>query len=118
MLKFLPLVLTTLRRKPVRTVLTVLSVGVTFLLFGLLESFRYGITTIVAKLNDDRLITISAGNQPLPWSFLETIQRTPGVIAATGSFYVPIVLPPGRATRGALAVDPAEVLKVYPEIQL
>jgi hypothetical protein len=38
MLKFLPLVLTTLRRKPLRTVLTVLSVGVTFLLFGLLES--------------------------------------------------------------------------------
>jgi putative ABC transport system permease protein len=118
MLKFLPLVFATLRRKPLRTVLTVLSVGVTFLLFGILESFRYGITTIVAKLNDDRLITISAGNQPLPASLLGSIQRTPGVVAAIGTFYVPIVLPPGRAARGALAVDPDEVLKVYPEIKL
>src|SRR5688572_9487685 len=118
MLKFLPLVFTTLRRKPLRTVLTVLSVGVTFLLFGILESFRYGITTIVARLNDDRLITTSAGNQPLPSSLLGSNQLTPGVVAAIGSFYVSIVLPPGRAARGALAVDPDEVLKVYPEIKL
>jgi putative ABC transport system permease protein len=118
MLKFLPLLLTTLRRKPLRSVLTILSVGVTFLLFGILESFRYGITTIVAGMNDNRLITIPAGNQPLPLGLLGSIQRTPGVIAAMGTFYVPIVLPPGRTARGALAVGPEEVLEVYPEIKL
>ena len=44
MLKFLPLFFASLRRKPVRTTLTVASIVVAFLLFGLLKTLEGALT--------------------------------------------------------------------------
>lgn len=119
MLKFLPLIVSALRRKPLRTLLTILSITVAFALFGFLESFRFGLAAAITSMDDDRLVTVSkGGNRALPLSYLEHIQRIPDVVAASGFVYIPISLPPGRTVVGALAVEPGELLKLYPALRL
>lgn len=74
-----------LTRKKVRTLLTLLSVMVAFLLFGLLRSFNAAFDAGVELAGEDRLISINKVTliQPLPYSYLKKVGSLDGVDKAT-----------------------------------
>jgi putative ABC transport system permease protein len=80
--KFLPLVWSGVWRKPGRTILIFLQVGVAFALFGVLQGLKTGIEHSVAAARADLLIVhgkLSFLFVPLPLGLLETIRTVPGV---------------------------------------
>ena len=80
-MKYLPLIWAGLWRKPIRTALTVLSIVVAFLLFGMLHGIMVSFDGTLAKMSDVRLRVISRANmlEPLPFAYGDRIARIPGV---------------------------------------
>jgi putative ABC transport system permease protein len=81
MLKYLPLVLAGLWRKPVRTILTFLSIVVAFILFGIMASIESGFDRQVDAARLDRLYVDARYGGPLPMAYMSRIQAVPGVRA-------------------------------------
>jgi putative ABC transport system permease protein len=83
-MKYLPLILAALRRRPARTVLTMISVAVAFLLYGLLDGVTASFDNAIDRLTDaSRLrtasrISVVAG---LPLAHRARIERVAGVRA-------------------------------------
>jgi putative ABC transport system permease protein len=119
-MKYLILIWSGLGRKKTRTVLTMLSIVVAFLLFGLLQGINQGMNHVFASLNVDRLyiqsrISMSDG---LPISYLERIKSVPGVRAVThwsyfGGFYQDV-----QNSLPVFAIDAATQFAVYPKIKI
>ena len=84
-MKFLPLVWRNVWRRKFRTIFTLLSIFVAFLLFGLLMTIRTAFTFGVDIAGLDRLVLIHKVSliMPLPVSYLGRLQQTPGVELAT-----------------------------------
>lgn len=84
-MKFLPLVWAGIWRKPVRAVLTMVSIVSAFVIFGVLTGFSAGLDRLVADSQADVLVTASRIGpfDNLPIAYLPIIRRTPGVRAAT-----------------------------------
>ena len=84
-MKFLHLIWSNLKRKKLRTLLTLLSVVVAFLLFGLLSSIKQALTGGVSMEGLNRLIVRHRVSiiQTLPVSYQARMERIPGVAAAT-----------------------------------
>ena len=80
-MKFLPLLLANLKRKKIRTTLTIGSFVVAFFLFGLLGAIRYGFRQGIDVAGADRLVVIGRTSiiQPLPLPYFDRIKRLPGV---------------------------------------
>src|SRR5580765_5265731 len=80
-MKFLPLILANLRRKKIRTVLTVGSFAVAFFLFGLLGAIHYGFRQGIDVAGADRLVVIGRTSimQPLPRPYYERLKQITGV---------------------------------------
>lgn len=76
-----------LGRKKARTTLTLLSIAIAFLLFGLLRSLSSAFDRGAEIAGEDRLVTINkvALIQPLPYSYMEKIKRLDGVDKVTMS---------------------------------
>jgi putative ABC transport system permease protein len=119
-MKYASLVWAGLWRKKVRTILTMLSIVVAFLLFGLLQGLNQGMNTVFHSLNAERLYVQSRlnMNDGLPLAYLERIRSVPGVRAVThwsyfGGFYQ-------RAQNGlpVFAIDAATQFIVYPKIKI
>jgi putative ABC transport system permease protein len=93
--KYLPLIWATLWRKKTRTILTLLSVVVAFLLFGVLETVDYAFGhPNVGVTGADKLITTNKFSitLQLPFSDLQQIRAVPGVAVVTwitwfGAYY-------------------------------
>src|SRR5882672_8686372 len=86
-MKFLYLIWAALFRRKVRTIITLLSILVAFLLFGLLDSVRSAFANAGQDVEGiDRLVTtskISPFAVPLPKSLLTNIQSIPGVVGVS-----------------------------------
>ena len=82
-MKYLPLLWSGLWRKPIRTVLTILSIAVAFLLFGVLQGVITGFEGARAKLSDTRLRVTNRANiiEGIPIAYKAQIARVPGVHA-------------------------------------
>ncbi len=80
-MKFMHLLWANLLRKKARTILTVLSIVVAFLLFGMLDAVRVAFTVRDSLEGASRLVVSSKLSiiQPLPYGDLQQIQRLPGV---------------------------------------
>ncbi len=80
-MKYLPLLWAGLWRKPIRTVLTLLSITVAFMLFGVLNGVVSGFDYAASKMSDMRLRVINRANmlEALPISYEARIARIPGV---------------------------------------
>jgi putative ABC transport system permease protein len=80
-MKYFLLVWAGLWRKPVRTILTILSVAVAFLLFGALRGVTSGMDALISGLSANRLRVQSRAGffQPLPLALFPQIQSIPGV---------------------------------------
>jgi putative ABC transport system permease protein len=84
-MKYLALVLANLKRKKVRTTLTIGSFAAALFLFGLLIAVRGAFNQGVEVAGVDRLIIINRVSliQPLPISYRDQILQVPGVKAVT-----------------------------------
>src|SRR6516164_2855480 len=84
-MKFVHLVWSNLKRKKLRTLLTLLSVTVAFLLFGLLCSIKQALTGSVSVAGQNRLVVRHKVSiiQLLPVAYKERMERIPGVSLAT-----------------------------------
>lgn len=81
-MKFAHLIWSNLKRKKLRTLLTILSVLVAFVLFGFLSSIKQALTGGVQMAGADRLIVRDKVSiiQLLPESYKARMERIPGVI--------------------------------------
>ena len=80
-MKFLPLVWSGLWRKRARTIFTLLSILIAFLLFGLLQGVNAWLNAFGAGANANRLYVVSRVSQvqPLPSAYLHQIEAVPGI---------------------------------------
>jgi putative ABC transport system permease protein len=78
-MKYLPLIWAGLWRKRLRTILTLLSIIVAFLLFGILHGVDAGLAHIMEYQRLDRLYADSRHGTPLPIADLREIESVPGV---------------------------------------
>ncbi|HVP91062.1 MAG TPA: FtsX-like permease family protein [Terriglobales bacterium] len=116
-MKYLALVLANLKRKKVRTVLTVGSFAAALFLFGLLIAVRGAFNQGVAVAGADRLIVINRVSliQPLPISYRERIQRVPGVKAVTFATWFGGVYQDERNFFPQMVIEASTWREMYPE---
>ena len=82
-MKFLPLIWAGLWRKKLRTILTLLSIIVAYLLFGLLQGINQATNYLLAAAHVNRLFVLSSDNvTALPIAYLGQITGVAGVSAA------------------------------------
>ncbi len=92
-MKYLTLVWAGVWRKPARTLYTLLSVVVAFLLFGLLQGVNSAFALIVEQQKLDRLfIDPRFPGQPVPLTHRDQIERVPGIklltqVSFMGGYY-------------------------------
>ena len=119
-MKFLPLLWSSLWRKKVRTIFTLLSIFVAFLLFGLLMTIRTAFSFGVEIAGVDRLVLIHKVSliMPLPVSYLDRIKSTEGVAMATHNTWFGGVYQDPSNFFAQIAVEPETFLKIYPEYKV
>jgi putative ABC transport system permease protein len=119
-MKYLPLLWSNLQRKKLRTWLTLASIIVAFLLFGILQTMRVALTGGADLAGADRLIAMNKVTfvQPLPESYLTRVRGIEGVKVATPYSWFGGVFQDDRNQIFTFAVEPEVFLQVYPEYEL
>jgi putative ABC transport system permease protein len=118
--KYLYLIWSNLQRKKIRTVLTVLSILVAFMLFGYLGAIRQAFSQGIDVAGLDRLIVRHKVSliQLLPASYEAQIEQIDGVVDAVHqTWFGGIYQEPGNFF-AQLPVEPEEYLEMFPEILL
>jgi putative ABC transport system permease protein len=118
--KYLPLLWAQLFRKKTRTVLTLLSVLVAFLLFGLLQAVQVAFESGVDSADAKRLLTTARYSiiEPLPMAYLRRIEAVPGVVAVAFADWFGAKYQNESNAFPVFAVDPARYLAMYPEFTI
>jgi putative ABC transport system permease protein len=119
-MKFLHLVWCNLKRKKLRTSLTLLSIVVAFILFGFLSAIQEALVGGVALAGADRLIVrekVSIINL-LPVSYEARMDRIPGVDFATHQTWFGGIYQDPKNFFMQNPVEPEKFLKIHPEILL
>ena len=119
-MKFLPLVWKNLFRRKTRTLFTVLSIVVAFILFAYLAAIRVAFGSGVEVAGADRMLVIHKISlvQPLPESYLGRIASIDGVEDVSHMSWLGGVYQDPRNFFAQFAVDPESYLRLYPEIVL
>ena len=119
-MRFLPLLLGNLRRKKIRTLLTIGSFVVAFFLFGLLGAIGYGFRQGVEVAGADRLVVIGRTSiiQPLPITYLERLKRLPGVQDAAHSTWFGGIYQDPKNFFPQFAIVPDDWRRMYPEYRV
>ena len=119
-MRYLPLLWAGLFRKRARTILTLLSIVVAFMLFGLLQAvqaaFESGADTADAK----RLLTTARYSiiEPLPMAYARHIEQVPGVVAVAYADWFGAKYQNESNAFPVFAVEPARYLDMYPEFTI
>ncbi|HSE92459.1 MAG TPA: ABC transporter permease [Methylomirabilota bacterium] len=116
-MRYLPLLWAALFRKKARTVLTLLSVIVAFLLFGLLQAVQVAFESGADTADAKRLLTTARYSiiEPLPQSYLRRIEQVPGVVGVAYADWFGAKYQNDSNAFPVFAVDPARYLAMYPE---
>lgn len=116
-MRFLPLILANLRRKKIRTLLTVGSFAVALFLFGLLGAIRYGFRQGIDVAGADRLVVIGRTSiiQPLPLPYLARLRRIPGVKDVAHSTWFGGVYQDPKNFFAQFVIVPEDWRRMYPE---
>ena len=119
-MKYLPIVWRNLMRRKVRTIFTLLSIFVAFLLFGYLMAVRSAFNMGIDLAGADRMMVLNKISiiMPLPYSYGERLKTLDGVKQVTyanwfGGYY--------QETKNQfpnMAVDAATWMAMYPEFTL
>ncbi|HTR41332.1 MAG TPA: FtsX-like permease family protein [Pseudomonadales bacterium] len=119
-MKFLHLIWCNLKRKKTRTSLTLLSIVIAFMLFGLLAAIQQALVGGVALAGADRLIVrdkVSIINL-LPQSYEARMDRIPGVDFSTHQTWFGGIYQDPKNFFMQNPVEPEKFLKIHPEILL
>jgi putative ABC transport system permease protein len=116
-MRYLPLLWAGLFRKKTRTVLTLLSVIVAFLLFGLLQGVKVAFESGADTADAKRLLTTARYSiiEPLPIAYLRRIEQVPGVIGVAHAEWFGAKYQNESNAFPVFAVEPARYLDMYPE---
>jgi putative ABC transport system permease protein len=116
-MKFLPMLLANLGRKKIRTLLTLGSFIVAFLLFGLLGAIRYGFRQGIDIAGADRLVVIGRTSiiQPLPLTYLARLKRVPGVEDVAQATWFGGVYQDPKNFFAQFVIVPDDWRRMYPE---
>ncbi len=117
-MKFLPLIWGGLWRKPARTLLTLLSIVIAFLLFGLLQGVDSAFQQIIGKQKLDRMFVDSRYFQPIPFSYKPTIEKLKGVKRITEVSFMGGNVQDPKNNAVAIFTNPDVWLAIRPEYQL
>src|SRR5687767_7201794 len=119
-MKFLPLVWKNIWRRKFRTIFTLLSIFIAFVLFGMLMTIRYAFSFGVEIAGADRLVLIHKVSliMPLPVSYQARLQQVNGVdLASHQTWFGGIYRDPANFFAN-IAVEPDALIKIYPEFVL
>lgn len=119
-MKFLPLVWRNLWRKKTRTVLTLLSIVVAFVLFGLLAAIKQALTGGIDIAGADRLVVRHKVSiiQMLPETYQARMERIPGVAAAVHQTWFGGIYQDPKNFFMQCPVVPEEFMRMFPEFLL
>jgi len=119
-MKLIPLILSNFKRHKLRTILTILSIIVAFILFAYLSAIRNAFRAGITVAGADRLITRNRVTliQPLPKAYESQIEQIPGVSIVTKASWFGGIYQDKPQAFPQIAVDPDEFLQVYPEFIL
>jgi len=118
-MKYLPLIWSGIRRRPVRTALVFLQVSVAFALFGVLQGLKTGVTEAIARVRADVLFVAPAvfGGARLPMAYINRLRSLPGVKSVTygdamgGTYQKP------SQSLGVFTLDPSRIwLTLVPDL--
>ncbi|MCF7765316.1 MAG: FtsX-like permease family protein [Verrucomicrobia bacterium] len=119
-MKFLHLIGSNLRRKKLRTTLTMLSILIAFLLYGYLCAIQEGLNAGVSVAGEDRLVVRHKVSliQLLPVSYKDRIARIPGVDAVVHQTWFGGIYQDPKKFFAQMPVEPEAFLDMYPEFIL
>ena len=119
-MRFLPLIWSNLKRKKLRTLLTLLSITVAFVLFGYLAAIRIGFSAGVEVAGIDRLITRHRVSitELLPVSYQQRIAAVPGVTDVVFQTWFGGVYQDPKNFFAQMPVEPEPFLQMFPEYLL
>ncbi|MGB8369681.1 MAG: ABC transporter permease [Limisphaerales bacterium] len=119
-MKFFHLIWSNLKRKKLRTSLTLLSILVAFILFGFLMAIKQALAGGVSLTRQDRLIVRHKVSiiQLLPESYKARMERIPGVALATHQTWFGGIYQDPKNFFMQNPVVPEEFLNMHPEIIL
>ena len=117
-MKYLYLVWSNLKRKKIRTILTLLSIMVAFLLFGYLGAIKQGFSQGIDVAGVDRLIVRHKISiiQLSPQSYESRIEQIEGVDDAVHQTWFGGIYQKPSNFFAQMPVNPREYLDMYPEI--
>jgi putative ABC transport system permease protein len=118
--RYAPLLWAGLFRKRTRTILTLLSIVVAFLLFGLLQAVKVAFESGAQTADARRLLTTARYSiiEPLPMSHLGRIEQVPGVVGVAYADWFGAKYQNQSNAFPVFAVDPARYLDMYPEFRI
>jgi len=116
-MKYFYLILSSLKRKKVRTGLTILSIVVAFILFGYLTAIRQAFDAGVEVAGADRLIVRHKVSiiQLLPQAYETRIERVEGVDNAVHSTWFGGIYQEPKNFFAQIPMEPEELFDMYPE---
>ncbi len=119
-MKYVPLVWRNLMRRKIRTIFTILSILIAFVLFGGLMAIRAAFTMGVDVAGADRLMMIHKVSiiQLLPKSYGERIRATEGVTEVSHANWFGAYYQDPTNFIQNMAVDPESWLRMYPEFEV
>ena len=119
-MRFIPLIWSNLKRKKIRTVLTLLSILVAFILFGFLSAIKQALVGRVELAGANRLVVRHKVSliQLLPASYKARMERIPGVAAATHQTWFGGLYQDSKVRFMQNPVVPEEFLDMHPEFIL
>ncbi len=119
-MKFWPLIWSNLKRKKLRTLFTVLSIFIAFLLFGYLAAINMAFRMGVDVTGADRLVLRHKVSliMLLPVSYQERIAQVPGVVDVAHATWFGGIYQDPKNFFAQLPVEPESYLRLYPEFVL
>jgi len=119
-MKFLGLVWSNLKRKKLRTALTLLSIFVAFLLFGFLCVIKEGFNGGVSLAGADRIVVRNKISLILsmPLSYVQRVASIPGVTGVAQQVWFGGIYQDPKNQIATIVVEPESFLKMFSEFRL
>jgi putative ABC transport system permease protein len=117
MIKFLPLLLSSLGRKKTRTILTIGSFAVALFLYAILTAVQASFDSAVAAGGADRLVVMNRTSfiVPLPYAYRDRIAKVPGLVTNGLGVWFGGVYQDPKNFFAQFAIDPATWRDLYSE---